>query len=125
MFKKFLPVLVLPLLWAGCATQFTNLTPQQQLRSTNNLYLVEVALTSSQQTLRWDSIQPRIMVGKDSYPMHPTMLMSNRWEGLIPVVPGASSINYRYRFDYDYNAWGKPKQGSSLSSEYTLRILEP
>jgi len=125
MFKKFLPVLFLPLLWAGCATQFTNLTPQQQVRSTNNLYLVEVALASSQQTLRWETIQPWIIVGKKPYPMHPTMLMSNRWEGLLPVMPGASAVNYRYRFDYDYNAWGKAKQGSSLSSEYTLRVLEP
>lgn len=126
MLKKFLPVLLLPLLLAACATPFTNLTPQQQPRSTNNLYTVEVAFTSSQQTLRWESIRPQILVGKDSppIPMRPTLLMSNRWEGMIPVAPGASSVNYRYRFDYDYNAWGKPKSGSRLSSQYTLSIRD-
>jgi hypothetical protein len=125
MLKKFLPVLFLPLLLAGCATHYTNLTPQQQPRSTNNLYLVEVAVASSQQTLRWGSIRPQIVVGDKFYDMHPTLLMTNRWEGLIPVVPGASAVNYRYKFDYTYNTWGKPKPGSSRSSEYTLRIQEP
>ena len=47
MMKKFLPVLFLPLLLAGCATAFTNLTPLQQARNPKNLYPVEVALDLS------------------------------------------------------------------------------
>jgi len=125
MLKKFLPVLFLPLLLAGCATHLTNLTPQQQIRNANNLYPVEVALATRQQTLRWESIRPQIVVGTEFYPMRATLLMTNRWEGLVPVPPGTSSINYRYKFDYDYNAMGKPKSNSRLSSEYTLRIREP
>ena len=124
MLKKFLPVLFLPLLLAGCATHYTNLTPQQQPRSTNNLYLVEVAVASSQQTLRWGSIRPQIVVGDKFYDMHPTLLMTNRWEGLVPVPPGTTSISYRYKFDYEFNAMGKPKSGSRISSEYTLRVKE-
>ena len=124
MLKKFLPVLFLPLLLAGCATQFTNLTPQQQVRNPNNLYPVEVALATRQQTLRWESIRPQILVGAESYPMRPTLLMTNRWEGLVPVPPGTASLNYRYKFDYEYNAMGKPKSGSRLSSEHTLRVSE-
>ena len=123
MFKKFLPVLFLPLLLAGCATSITNLTPLQQKRNANNLYPVEVALDSSQQTLRWDSIRPQILVGSDFYPMRATLLMTNRWEGLVPVPPGASSAKYRYKIDYEYNSFGKPKAGSFLSHEYLLRIL--
>jgi hypothetical protein len=125
MLKKFLPVLFLPLLLAGCATHLTNLTPQQQIRNANNLYPVEVALATRQQTLRWESIRPQIVVGTEFYPMRATLLMTNRWEGLVPVPPGTTSINYRYKFDYDYNAMGKPKSNSRLSSEYTLRIREP
>ena len=124
MLKKFLPVLFLPLLLAGCATQFTNLTPPQQVRNANNLYPVEAALATRQQTLRWESIRPQILVGAESYPMRPTLLMTNRWEGLVPVPPGTTAISYRYKFDYEYNAMGKPKSGSRLSSEYTLRVRE-
>jgi hypothetical protein len=124
MLKKFLPVLFLPLLLAGCAAQFTNLTPQQQVRNTNHVYSVEVALATRQQTLRWESIRPQILVGAESYPMRRTLLMTNRWEGLVPVPLGTTSVNYRYKFDYEYNAMGKPKSGGFLSREYTLRILE-
>jgi len=123
--KKFLPLVLMPLLLAGCATSFTNLTPLQQARNSNNLYPVEVALGSHQQSLRWDSIRPQIMVGNDFYPMRPTPLMTNRWEGLLPVPAGTETIRYRYKFDYDYNAFGKPKPDSSMSPEYTLRIVTP
>jgi hypothetical protein len=123
MTNKFLPVLFLPLLLAGCATSITNLTPLQQVRNANNLYPVEVAMGSSQQTVRWESIRPQILIGNDVHPMRPTLLMTNRWEGLVPVPAASTAITYRYKLDYEYNSFGKPKTGSSLSREYTLRIV--
>jgi hypothetical protein len=124
MLKRFLPLLLLPLLLAGCTSTFTNLTPLQQTRNANNLYPVEVALSTRQQTLRWDSIKPQIVVGTEFHPMRPTPLMSNRWEGLVPVPPGTNIVHYRYKFDFDYSAMGSPRQDSALSPEYTLRILD-
>ena len=124
MLKKALLLLLTPLLLVGCRATFTNLTPQQQFRNTNNLYSVEVALDSRQKTLRWGSIKPQIVVGSDFYPMRPTLLMTNRWEGLVPVPPSTNLVHYRYKFDYDYNAMGRTKPDSALSPEYTLRILE-
>jgi hypothetical protein len=125
MLKKILPVFLVPLVLAGCSSVITNLTPLQQTRSTNNLYRVEAALASRQQTLRWDSIKPQIVVGKDTYPMKPTLMLSNRWEGLVPVPAGTSSILYHYKFDFKCNAMGGSKPDSAVSSEYTLRILPP
>ncbi len=72
--------------------------------------------------MRWDSIRARILVGNDSYEMRGTLLMTNRWEGLVPVPLGASSVTYRYRFDYDCNSLGKPKPGSRISGPYTLKV---
>ena len=109
---------------SGCATTFTNLTPQHQERNANNLYPVEVALDSRQQTLRWDSIHPQIVVGTEFYSMRPTKMMANRWEGLVPVPAGTNLIHYRYKFDFSYNAMGQPKSDSALSGEYTLRIFD-
>ena len=49
--KKFLP-LVPVLLLTGCASTFTRLTPLEQPRNPDNVYPVEVAFNSSQQSLR-------------------------------------------------------------------------
>ncbi len=127
MLRKFLPGLTLPLLIAGCSTPatFTNLTPHQYVRNTNNLYMVEVAIACRQQTLRWETIRPQIVVGTEFYPMRPTMLMTNRWEGLVPVPPGTNLIHYRYKADYQHNAFGRPGSDSALSTDFILQIEEP
>jgi len=119
---KFSPVVLLGLLLAGCNATFTNLSPTVQERNVTNQYPVEVALDSSQQTLRWDTIRPSVVVGAHSYPMVPTPLMTNRWEGLVPVPEGASRVRYHYKFDYNYTSFGKPKADSAVSPEYTLRV---
>lgn len=125
MLKRVLLLSLAPLLLAGCTSTFTNLTPLHQTRNNNNLYPVEVAMSSRQQSLRWDSIRPQIVVGNETYPMRATSLMTNRWEGLVPVPPGTSLVHYRYKFDFDYNSMGKAKPDSAMSREYTLRIGEP
>lgn len=125
MLKKILPLLVLPLLAGGCAATFTNLTPRMQERNAENLYPVEVSLNSRQQTLRWESIRPEIVVGDQFYAMRPTALMTNRWEGVIPVKPGTTAVHYRYKFDFHYNAFGAPRADTAMSPEYLLRIVEP
>jgi hypothetical protein len=124
MLKKCTPLLLLPLCLAGCTTVFTNLTPLQQTRDSQNLYKVEVAIASRQQTLRWQSIKPQIIVGTESYPMRPTPLMTNRFEGLIPVPSSVNTVQYHYKFDFEYNAFGPPRPDSAISPAYTLRIKE-
>ena len=124
MLKKLLFVLFLPVVLGGCASIFTNLTPQVQERNPNNLYPVEVAFDSRQQTLRWETIKPQIVVGTEFYSMHPTLLMSNRWEGFVPVPPRTNLVHYRYKFDFNYNAMGQPRADSALSPEYALRIID-
>jgi hypothetical protein len=125
MLKRFLPILFAPLVLAGCTSTFTNLTPLHQTRNANNLYRVEVAMSTRQQSLRWDSIKPQILVGNETYAMRPTSLMTNRWEGLVPVPAGTPLVHYRYKFDFDYNSMGRPKPDSAMSPEYTLHVNEP
>jgi hypothetical protein len=124
MLKKHLLLLLAPLLLAGCNATFTNLTPERRVRNTDNLYPVEVAMASRQQTLLWSTIKPQIVVGNDSYPMRPTLLMTNRWEGLVPVPPGTNIVYYHYKFDFQCNAVGQPRPDSASSQEYRLRIVE-
>jgi hypothetical protein len=124
MLKKSLPVLLLSLVLAGCATQVTNLSSLHQQRNPSNLYPVEVAFDSRQQTVRWQSIHPHILVGNQSYDMRPTPLMTNRWEGLVPVPPSRNAVEFRYKVDYQYNRMGAPGSDSALSRKYILQILD-
>jgi len=124
MWKKFLPLLSV-LLLTGCAATFTRLSALQQPRNPNNLYPVEVAFNSQQQSLRWESIQPYILVNGELHPLHPVPLVKNRWEGLVRVPPEANSVVYRFKFDYKYNNLGTtPKSNSAFSPAYKLTIVD-
>jgi hypothetical protein len=127
MVKKSLPVLLLGLLMAGCATttHITNLTPQKEFRNPNGFYSVEAALSSRQQTLRWQSIRPSVVVDKEFYPMRPTPLMTNRWETLIPIPADKNIVYYRFKFDFDYNTFASSGGADSkLSPVYRMQILD-
>ena len=124
MWKKVLPVLLVLCLLTGCTATFTNLSAQRQARNPNNLYPVEVALNTRQQSLRWESIQPFVIVGTEAYPMRQTLMMKNRWEALLPVPPVTNAVYYHYKFDFQTDGLGKPKADSDSSPEYKLLILE-
>ncbi|MDB6064770.1 MAG: hypothetical protein JWR26_978 [Pedosphaera sp.] len=125
MAKKFLPVLLLGLLLTGCTTAtLTNLTPHQEFRNASGLYPVEAAMASRQQTLRWDTVRPNVVVDTEFLAMRPTLLMTNRWETLIPVPPGKNVVYYRFKFDYDYLSMGARKSDSVRSPVYRLQILD-
>lgn len=124
MWKKTLILLPALLLLAGCASTATNISAQRQLRNADNLYPVEVTFDSRQQALRWDTIQVSVIAGKESYPLRPTKLMTNRWEGLVPVPAGVNTLNYHYKFDYQVTDFGKLSKGSAASQSYKLMILD-
>ena len=124
MLKKILPLAALAVLLTGCNATFTNLTPRQQVRNPEGLYPVEVAMDTRQGTLRWDSIEANILVGTNFYPMRPTLLMSNRWEGLVPVAAHTNEVYYRYRLDFLVNDFGGPVKDSALSEQFRLLILD-
>lgn len=123
MIKKLLPLFALSILLASCTTSsLNNLTPTQLPRNATGLYQIEVALDSSQHTLRPDSIAPQVVVGFESYPMRPTLKVNNRWEALVPIAADKGSIDYHFKIDYEYNKFGKPGKGSLRSGEYKLAI---
>jgi hypothetical protein len=114
------------LLTTGCiSTTVTRLTPRALPHSPDNYYPVEVSLTSTQQSLRWETLQASVLVGSQAYPMTLTPKMTNRWEAMIPVPAGTKEIEYRVKFDFYYNAWGTPPQeDSALSKVYKLQIQD-
>jgi hypothetical protein len=122
---KCILLLIPVLLLAGCSTtKLTRLSPTQQPRNVDNQYPVEVAFSTRQQSLRLESIQAYVLVDGQSIPLRPVPMVQNRWEGLIPIPPTKNSVNYRFKFDYLYNAFGKaPQPDSAWSSTCNLKII--
>ena len=121
-------LLLLPLLLAllpGCTAQFTNLTPQRLPRSATGMYPFEVAMTSQEQALKWNSIQPTLRIGEESYPMQPVPLITNRWEVMIPLPPETEVVHYRYQFLFHKLGMGKEIADSASSGRYYLLITDP
>ena len=114
---------LLTVLLTGCTGTLTNLTPQYQTRNASGLYPVAVAFHTRQQSLRWDSIKPAVVVGDQVYPMRAMPYMTNRWETLLPVPAGQNSVKYRYKLDWQYNAIPDPRNDSMISAPQTLQII--
>lgn len=122
--KTVVPLSILVLVLISCTSSLlTNLTPSTLPRNPSGQYQIEMKLDTTQQTLRPESITPYVLVGGfDSYPMRPTLKMTNRWEALVPVAADKDSVIYHFKVDYEYNRFGKPGKGSKLSEEYKLTI---
>ena len=125
MWKKFLPVLPV-LLLTGCAATFTRLTPLEQPRNANNLYPVEVAFTSQQQSMRWETIHPYVLANGELYAMRPTPLVTNRWEGFVPVPRGVNGVDlpFQIRLSVQRLRQGSRRPRSALSPAYNLTIVD-
>ena len=121
--RLLLPLLAIATLLAGCtSTSITNLTPSRYPRNPNGLYPFHVELKSNQQSLRRESIKPFVVIGMDAYPMQPTAMMKHRWETLVPVAADKPVVNYKFKFDYDYNSIPIRRPNSKMSQPFQLHI---
>ncbi len=117
-------ILLSSLLFAGCTTTITNLTPSTQPRAANGLYPIEVTLDTRDRCIRQETLKPYVLIGEEIYPMQPTFMLKNRWETLVPVPADKEYVNYRFKFNYDYRSIPKPHPGSRLSRPYQFQIKD-
>jgi len=123
--SKILAVGVLALAFAGCtSTSIVNLTPKQQARNADGLYLVEAEWQSNQRSVRYDTLTPKVVIGTNQYPMRQTQLLTNRWEALVPASKDQKAINYHYKFDFQYTTVPTRLNDSKVSAPYQLLISE-
>ena len=122
--RKMACALAALILVVGCTTTITNLTPSTLPRSVDNLYPFEVALETSQATIREDSLKAYVLIGTELYPMRSVEQLKNRWEAMVPVPAATNHVYYRYKFDYEYDKIGAPSSSSRLSGTYQLEIVD-
>ncbi len=126
-YKLFLPLFLILLAvgGSGCVSaEMTNLTPREYTRNPAGLYAVSAAMESDQTTLRWDTVQPFVVVETEAYPMRPTPLMKNRWETLVPIAANTNVMYFHFKFNFNYTGFGKLKVDSKLSPTYRLEIKD-
>jgi hypothetical protein len=121
--KQIFALALLPLLSGGCHT-VTNLTPSTQARNASGVYPVEVKFDHRQQAIRQETVQPYVMINENFYPMDRTRLLPNRWETLIPVPAGQNAVYYRFKIEYEVNAFPQSHKDSKLSDTYKLTIKD-
>jgi uncharacterized lipoprotein YajG len=123
--NKLLPLLVAPLLFAGCTTPtITNLTPSRLVRKENGQYPFEVQWNSRQQSLIKESMKAHVVIGLNQYPMQRVAMLTNRFETLVPIPADQNVVTYQYKFDYDYLGIGARQSDSKTSRHYQLYILD-
>jgi hypothetical protein len=123
--KRFLPLLLLCLLFTGCvSSSLTNLTPRQQTRNANGLYPVEVMWNSRQTTIVTNTIQGFVVIGEDAYPMQRSPMLPNRWETVLPVPADRDIVNYRYRFNYEFLQIPNRRGGNVWSAPFQMQIVD-
>src|SRR3954470_4535816 len=112
------------LLFTGCTTSITNLTPHSLPRNPNGLYPFEVEFATTQKAVRGNTLQPFVLIGQEMYPMKRTPMLTNRFEGSVPIPQTSIYVYYLYNFVYDYDKIPAPSQNSRLSPTYQLEIVD-
>ena len=123
-FRNLTAVLAASVFLTGCSTTVTNLTPHSLPRNPNNVYPLEVEFSTSQKTIREDTLEGTVLFGQESYPMKRTPMLNNRFEAMVPIPASTNYIYYRYKFDYKYNKMPTPGESSRLSPTYQLEIVD-
>ena len=121
--KKFLLLLVAPVLLSGCST-ITNLTPAQYSRNPSGMYAVEASWSTKRRAVLEETIQPQVMIGNESFPMRRVPLVRDRWETVVQIPPGQNALRYHFKFDYKVNSIPVAHDDSKLSPEYTLQVVD-
>src|SRR5688572_9943483 len=122
--RKTFCALAAMVLLTGCSTTITNLTSSHVPRTADNLYPFEVALETSQASMKENSLQAFVLLGADVYPMRPVEMLKNRWETAVPIPASTNYVYYRYKFEYLYDRVGGPGKNSRLSTTYQLEIVD-
>ena len=120
--KKFIGLLMLPVLLTGC-TSITNLTPSHYPRDASGYYRVEAEWDSNRQAVLENSFKPLVVInGLDTVPMLPVPLVDDRWQAYIPVPADKDMVLYHFKIDFRENALGGPRPNSMMSRDYELHI---
>ena len=116
---------ILLVLLAGCTSnKISNMTPKVLHRTPDGLYTFEARWDTNQRAFLDDTMKPFVVVERDFHSMQRVALTTNRWEAVVPVPADKRFLNYRFKFDYLVNGFGKKHPDSRMSPTYQVEIVE-
>ena len=112
-------------LLAGCAPNYTNLTPRNAVHTSTDVYRFEVQWDSSRRGANGPDVKGYVAIGPNLYPMQRVTGTPDRWEADVPVPRGDPLVPYRYKFDYTYPTLTQRVSQSDYSPPYFLDMSKP
>lgn len=120
--KKFVSLVVLSVVVAGCAPNYVNLTPRTVPPTPVNVYPFEVQWNSPRRGANNANVTASVVIGTNFFSMTRVPNTTDRWEARAPLPAGQSVVTYYYKFDYDYPGLPKRIEASDRSMEYTITL---
>ncbi len=121
---KWLGVLGLVTLLAGCGPTLKNLTPSEVPRNPSGIYTLSVAVRSTDGSVRRDSFDPRVTVDGFTHKMVPSEQGPYIYDYDFAMPEGRSEARYFFTLDYQTEQRGSVTSRKIASETERLRLLD-
>lgn len=112
-------------LLSGCTSnKISNMTPKVLHRTPDGLYTFEARWDTNQRACLDETMKSFVVVDREFHPMQRVALTTNRWEAVVPVPADKRFLNYRFKFDYLVNGFGKKHPDSRMTPTYQVEFVD-
>jgi hypothetical protein len=111
-------VLIAVLALTGCQTlMITNMTPDNLPANPSQIYTITASFEPGSRTIDPATIQPRIIIDGQSYPMSRNRAADNLWEFEYQLPPGRTSAAYYFIVSFGYKDTAPGASTQNMTSE--------
>jgi hypothetical protein len=121
-FSAFAAALVL-LVLTGCNFTITNLTPDTVPQNPSQIYTITASFHATTNKIVASTIQPRIIIDGQSFPMSKTATNGDVWEFDYQLPAGRTSASYYFICNYKVEYQTSPDPAEVYSELQTLKIV--
>lgn len=115
---------LLALLFAGCQTTVTNLTPSKLPENPSGIYTFSFVANADSANIMQETVEARLVINGETHTMTRDSLDNNLFAYDFPMPQGQTNARYYYTLTYNYtNRDGKILKGDVASPLYDTRLV--